>query len=284
MATSDKNEFSLTIILVIVWLAVVGLIYQFVLSMTEDGYGKDLQRADQQLDAGLAERIKPVMTLDDIRAAVTGSGQAVAATPAPVAAKSAEQLYAGACLACHDSGAAGAPKLGDRAAWESRAALTLESLVATVISGKGAMPPKGGSTYSEQEIAVVVEYMLERAGLLEAEPTPSAQAAPAAAQEPTQPETVAASTPAPVADGIDYLAAGEQAYRGACFACHDSGAAGAPRLGDVAAWAPRMANGFDALVEAAINGKGAMPPKGGAMYLTREEIVNIIAYMLEMSR
>ena len=73
-------------------------------------------------------------------------------------------MYAGACLACHDTGAAGAPRLGDDAAWRSRAGMGVNALVATVVSGKGAMPPNGGSTYSEQELRVVVEYMLDQAG------------------------------------------------------------------------------------------------------------------------
>ncbi|MDJ0833137.1 MAG: c-type cytochrome [Gammaproteobacteria bacterium] len=167
MTTSVKNEFSVSVLLVIVWLAVVGLIYLFVLSMAKDGFGKNMERVNQQVEAGLQARIKPVMTLEDITA-----GSSASANTAPVmvitsasASKSADQLYAGACLACHDTGAAGAPKLGDSAAWQSRAAMGVNALVATVVSGKGAMPPNGGSAYSEMELRSVVEYMLNQAGL-----------------------------------------------------------------------------------------------------------------------
>jgi len=59
-------------------------------------------------------------------------------------------------------------------------------------------------------------------------------------------------------------ASGEAVYKQACFACHATGAANAPKLGDKAAWAPRIAQGMPALVQAAIKGKGAMPPKGGS--------------------
>ncbi len=165
--TSNKNEFSVSVVLVIVWLAVVGLIYLFVLSMAEDGFGKNMERVNQQVAAGLEARIKPVVTLEEIAAgnqaaAQTGQDTVVSAA---TSAKSGEQLYAGACLACHDSGAAGAPKLGDIPAWQSRAGAGVVALVATVVSGKGAMPPNGGSAYNEQELRLIVEYMLNQAGL-----------------------------------------------------------------------------------------------------------------------
>jgi nitrite reductase (NO-forming) len=57
---------------------------------------------------------------------------------------------------------------------------------------------------------------------------------------------------------------GEKLYKSACFVCHSTGAANAPKLGDKAAWAPRIAEGMDAVMEIAIKGKGAMPPRGGA--------------------
>ncbi|MBL8467865.1 c-type cytochrome [Methyloversatilis discipulorum] len=72
---------------------------------------------------------------------------------------------------------------------------------------------------------------------------------------------------------------GEQIYKGACAACHDAGMAGAPKLGDSGAWASRIATGLDALVKSAINGKGAMPAKGGNASLSDEEITRAVAYM-----
>ena len=56
---------------------------------------------------------------------------------------------------------------------------------------------------------------------------------------------------------------GEQIYKSICAACHDSGAVGAPKTGDAAAWGPRLALGHDGLTASAIAGKGAMPPRGG---------------------
>lgn len=74
------------------------------------------------------------------------------------------------------------------------------------------------------------------------------------------------------------------AYQSACYACHGTGAAGAPKLGDQAAWGERIARGMDSLVSAAINGKGAMPAKGGAMHLSDDQIREIVEYMVAKSR
>ena len=64
------------------------------------------------------------------------------------------------CTACHSPGVAGAPKVGDKAAWAPRIAQGMDTLVATAIKGTGAMPPKGGSNASEAEIRAVVTYMV----------------------------------------------------------------------------------------------------------------------------
>lgn len=63
---------------------------------------------------------------------------------------------------------------------------------------------------------------------------------------------------------------GEQVYQAQCSACHATGAAGAPKFGDEAAWAPRIKTGFDALLNSALKGKNAMPPQGGGEMSTTE--------------
>ncbi len=65
------------------------------------------------------------------------------------------------------------------------------------------------------------------------------------------------------AGGAVALRTGEQVYNAQCAACHAAGAAGAPKFGDEAAWGPRINTGFDALLQSALKGKGAMPPQGG---------------------
>lgn len=107
----------------------------------------------------IAMRIKPVISIDSILAggADTGSGEMVQKSP--------QELYQGACLACHASGVAGAPKVGDSAAWQSRLGDGIDALVTSAIKGKGAMPPKGGSAYSDDQLRVVIEYILAESGL-----------------------------------------------------------------------------------------------------------------------
>lgn len=75
---------------------------------------------------------------------------------------------------------------------------------------------------------------------------------------------------------------GEQLYTAACSACHSSGAAGAPKTGDVAGWKPRLALGLDGLLKSAIAGKGAMPPRGGGD-ATDTEIARAIVHMANAS-
>ena len=98
-------------------------------------------------------------------AAVVAAAPAAAA-PAPVAgatvaAGAGEALYKQACAVCHVAGVAGAPKFADKAAWAPRLALGLDGLTASVIKGKGAMPPKGGSAASDADIKAAVQYMLD---------------------------------------------------------------------------------------------------------------------------
>ena len=74
------------------------------------------------------------------------------------------------------------------------------------------------------------------------------------------------------------LRGGEAVYNGQCAACHAAGVAGAPKFGDAAAWGPRLAHGFEAMVEAALKGKGAMAPQGGGEF-NDTEIARGVAFM-----
>ncbi len=73
---------------------------------------------------------------------------------------------------------------------------------------------------------------------------------------------------------------GATIFNSVCGACHNTGAAGAPKVDDKAAWAPRIALGKDALYKSAIAGKGAMPPKGGAADLSDDEIKGAVDFIL----
>ena len=122
-------------------------------------------------------------------------------------------------------------------------------------------------------------------------PAQTTAATPAAAQaEAPKTETAAASDTAAsdstdrtaaAASGTLDIAAGEQIYQTACFACHMTGVAEAPKLDDPAAWEPRLAQGMAGLLQSSINGKGAMPPKGGFAHLTEDDLRNAIGFMLD---
>jgi cytochrome c5 len=81
---------------------------------------------------------------------------------------------------------------------------------------------------------------------------------------------------------------GETVYNQACVACHGAGIAGAPKLGDAAAWAPRIAQGPDTLYTHAIQGfqgkAGYMPPKGGRTDLSDQSVINAVDYIVAGSK
>jgi cytochrome c5 len=76
----------------------------------------------------------------------------------------------------------------------------------------------------------------------------------------------------------------EQIYKAVCTNCHQTGVAGAPKLGDKAAWAPHLMHGVDHLVESALKGKGAMPPKGGNASLSDDEVRAAVEFMVSQSK
>ncbi|GKT20827.1 c-type cytochrome [Acidovorax sp. SUPP3334] len=186
-----------------------------------------------------------------------------------------EEVFKGQCAACHATGAAGAPKLGDAAAWAPRIKTGFEALVHSALAGKGAMAPQGGGEFNDTEIARGVAYMANAAGAKFEEPAAPAAAgasgaaagasataeAPAAASAPATAAAPAAA-PAPAATAVA-AGVGEALYKQACQVCHAAGVAGAPKFGDKAAWAERLKDGIDGMTRIAIAGKGAMPPRGG---------------------
>ena len=118
----------------------------------------------------VAERIQPVGSVPDIE---KGPSPLVPA-PAPVvvaaaadggkpAAADGKAIYSASCQACHMAGLAGAPKLGDKAAWAPRLGTGVAGLTASAIKGKNAMPPKGGNpALSDGDIKAAVEYMVSQ--------------------------------------------------------------------------------------------------------------------------
>jgi cytochrome c5 len=79
------------------------------------------------------------------------------------------------------------------------------------------------------------------------------------------------------------LQTGEAVYKAACLACHASGAAGAPKFGDVAGWAPRIAQGYDTVLKHAIEGIRGMPAKGGNADLDNIEVARAVVHLVNAS-
>ncbi|MFC6282787.1 MULTISPECIES: c-type cytochrome [Polaromonas] len=197
--------------------------------------------------------------------------------------KAGEEVYKAQCAACHATGAAGAPKFGDVAAWAPRIKTGFEALWNSALKGKGAMGAQGGGDFADTEIGRAVVYMTAAAGGKFAEP-----AAPVAAASAPADATAAAG---PSADVLAALAAANKSaapaaggnavpalYTQTCAVCHAAGVAGAPKLGDKAAWGPRLGDGVDGMAAIAIKGKGAMPPKGGST-ASDAEIKAVVQYM-----
>jgi len=77
---------------------------------------------------------------------------------------------------------------------------------------------------------------------------------------------------------------GDEVYNSSCVTCHGTGVAGAPKLGDAAVWAPRIAKGMDTLMSNATNGLNAMPPKGLCMACSDAELQAAVEYMVSQSQ
>ncbi|RYF45722.1 MAG: cytochrome c5 family protein [Cytophagaceae bacterium] len=242
------------------------LLVSFVTNTHTAGAGSDSQSA-----AAVNARIAPV----------AAAGFTLRDANAPKVLQGAEAVYTAVCAACHAVGLAGAPKIGDASAWGPRIAQGYETLLKHAIEGIRAMPAKGGNPdLDDVEVARAVVYMTNQSGAKFKEPalpatpvsgmsatTPAVESAPAAKVAATSPPSTAPAiaTPPPSAANSD---TGKALYNQACVLCHGSGLAGAPKFGDKAAWAPRLAQGTAILYQHAIAGfqgkVGMMPPKGGS--------------------
>ena len=189
--------------------------------------------------------------------------------------RSGEEVYKAVCTTCHQAGVAGAPKMGDKAAWGPRIKEGFNTLVKDAIKGKGAMPPKGGNpSLSDDDVARAVAFMANQSGASFKEP-----AMKASAQKP-QAQAAAASAASQTTGAAD----GKKVYDSTCTACHAAGVANAPKLGDKAAWAPRVKQGTDALMQSVLKGKGAMPPKGGNMSLSDDDVKAAADFMAAQAK
>ncbi|HYR34463.1 MAG TPA: c-type cytochrome [Burkholderiales bacterium] len=253
MATHDQHssfiktpQQLIVVILASFLIPVIGIVLLVELVTSKRGADPNALTAE-----AVAARIAPV---GKVEFAAAGSGAAAGA-------RSGEEVVKAVCATCHQAGVAGAPKIGDKAAWAPRIKEGFNELVKDAIKGKGAMPPKGGNpSLTDDEVARAVAFMANQSGAKFKEP-----AVKQAAQKP---------------GAVD----GRKVYDTVCTVCHAAGVAGAPKPGDKAAWAPRIKQGTDALVQSVIKGKGAMPPKAGNASLSDAEIRAAVEFMVSQSK
>ena len=211
----------------------------------------------------------------------------IAAPSGPKGNLTGEQVYGQVCKTCHEGGIAGAHKLGDKAAWGKVIAQGEKLTVQHAIAGIRAMPPRGGNAdLTDAEVQRAVAFMVNKAGASWKD-APVA-AAPAAAKSAAAPAAVAPAAPAAVASAAPAKTDGKKAYDTACVACHGMGIAGAPKLGDKAAWSARIAQGTNVLHDHAIKGfqgkAGVMPAKGGAASMPDADVKAAVDYMVSAAK
>ncbi|MFC3283954.1 c-type cytochrome [Litchfieldella rifensis] len=223
----------------------------------------------------IAKRLEPVGELclkgEDCGTSATASAGAAAGGNG--GSISGSDIYSNVCAACHESGAAGAPVRGNADAWASRLDQGVETLYDHAINGFNAMPAKGGNpNLSDDEVKAAVNHLVEPVydGEL---PQVGGGGGEAAAEEGNG---GGAQTADAGGENID----GAAIYGNVCMACHDTGAAGAPKKGDAEAWAPRLDKGVETLYDHAINGVGAMPPKGGNPNLSDAEVKAAVDHLV----
>jgi cytochrome c5 len=146
---------------VLVGLVVVAVVFYIAANLVTSG--SDEQRPNARMQAKIEENIRPV---GQVNVGTVPASAGAVAPAAAAAARSGEQVYNSACMACHSSGVAGAPKLGDQAGWSARAGKGIDGLLSTAISGLNAMPPKGTcADCSDDELRAAIEYILQQTGL-----------------------------------------------------------------------------------------------------------------------
>ncbi|WP_116792594.1 c-type cytochrome [Achromobacter dolens] len=284
------KQLIVTVILAfVVPIAIIILLVNMVASGAKVGAGSDTLSTE-----AVTKRIAPVAGFELVDA------------NAPKVFKTGEQVFQAVCTACHTAGVAGAPKVGDNAAWAPFIKSGFDAMMNVALHGKGGMPAKGGNpTLSDFEVARAVVYMANKSGgslpepaapaeegakkEADAAPAAPAAAAPAAAAPAAAARAAAAPAPAPAAAPAPQQAAavnpaGEKLYKSVCFACHATGVANAPKFGDKAAWEPYIKTGMDAMVKVAMQGKPPMPPKGGAANASEDDIRAAVQYMVDAAK
>ncbi len=270
---NQANGYSLGQILLAVLAGIVGIV-AFVVIVAKIFGVTDPVEVDEPVAvvAKLEENIKPVAVVE---VAEEVSGEAVG--------KSGAEVVKAVCSMCHAAGLMNAPKIGDSAQWAPRIAQGYETLVKHAIEGIRTMPARGGNpALTDEEVASAVAEMANASGAKFTAPAPKAAPAKAAEVAPVVAEpakatdlVAAAAASAPAVAGKS----GEEVYKSVCLMCHAAGLMNAPKFGDKAQWAPRIAQGYDTLVSHAVKGIRTMPAKGGNPALSDAEVAAAVKHM-----
>ena len=154
---------------IILGISVVLMLFFFVLVVHHQDIPDRVQQDRGVLlgtGSSVAERIKPVSQVE-VASAGTQREPAKIAVAASTPGRDGQQVYQATCVACHDAGIAGAPKLGDKGQWAKRIAKGVNTLYASAVNGvqssAGAMPAKGGNpALSNAEVKAAVDYIVAR--------------------------------------------------------------------------------------------------------------------------
>ncbi|HMX16081.1 MAG TPA: c-type cytochrome [Rhodocyclaceae bacterium] len=195
--------------------------------------------------------------LNRIGSLLAGAFIGIAVSPAASGQSAGDQtgksVYQNVCSKCHEGGKDGAPKMNDRDEWRKRAAKGLTTLAEHAVGGYNKMPAHGSqASLSDLEISRAVAYMVS--GGFSADP-----------KKPY-------ASPSRIS--------GEELVAARCGQCHREGKDGAPRIGVVADWQPRLKNGVDKLVNSAIRGHNAMQARAGMANLSDTEVRSAVVYMI----
>lgn len=175
------------------------------------------------------------------------------AAAAPGKDRSGKVVVETVCTGCHETGKDGAPKIGDRAEWSKRASVGLGVVTEHAITGIRKMPPHGGhADLSDLEISRGVAFMVSGGK----------------AVDPNKPYSSPSRVP------------GGSLVKARCSECHATGKDGAPRIGHMEDWKPRLQSGVENLVMSAVRGHNAMPARAGMSNLSDSDLRAAVVFML----
>jgi cytochrome c5 len=164
-----------------------------------------------------------------------------------------KEVVEAVCITCHGPGTDKAPRIGNTAEWSSHAAQGLQAMTRNAITGIRKMPAHGGQgSLTDLEVTRAVTYMVS--GGKTADPDK------------------AYSSPKQIS--------GENLVKAHCHNCHAEGKDGAPHIGNMADWQPRLQKGVDSLVQSAVRGHKAMPARSGMNHLSDADLKAAVTYMV----